>query len=155
MEWSPLHLLCSATVNLDMDRLISCVSKGRGGKTRAFMGTRRIEKQHRPLCARAATSPFWLLLFAPNNALSLGHGVGRARARAERGLNKCSGSCVNAVIAGIDIENRDYRNNVARAVGLSLGAVAMWIKTIHGVMSTSLKTGKVLHPLAITATFFP
>ena len=105
------------------------------------------------LCARAATSPFWLLLFAPNNALSLGHGVGRARA--ERGLNKCSSSCVNAVIAGIDIENRDYRNNVARAVGLSLGAVAMWIKTIHGVMSTSLKTGKVLHPLTISATFFP
>ena len=63
------------------------------------------------------------------------HADGRGGGR----LNKCS-SCVNAVIAGIDIENRDYRNNVARAVGLHCGAVAMRMKSIRGFMRTSLRS---------------
>ena len=75
---------------------------------------RASERRHRfGFCCSPRIMPF---LWGTGSA---GRASGERREREGEELNKCS-SCVNAVIAGIDIETRDYRNNVARAVALPL-----------------------------------
>ena len=68
---------------------------------------------------------------------SAGRASGERREREGEELNKCS-SCVNAVIAGIDIETRDYRNNVARAVALHC-LYEPWVLT-HGCYAMRIES---------------